>query len=79
MGNASIRSMRRLSMRKASRKAAAFSASLPSTAAGSGMPQCALVGRPGQTGQVFAAALSQTVKMRSNSGPSANSLQLLEE
>ena len=38
----------------------------------------ALVGLPGQTGQLSAAALSHTVKIRSNSGPSAKSFQLFE-
>ena len=37
----------------------------PSTAAGSSIPQCAVIGLPGQIGQVSPAALSQTVKMKS--------------
>src|SRR5690606_8885792 len=44
------------------------------------MPQCAAIGRPGQTGHVSPAALSQTVMTRSigsASGP-ANSCQLFE-
>jgi hypothetical protein len=36
--------------------------------AGSGIPQCAVMGWPGQTGHVSAAALSQTVNTKSNFG-----------
>ena len=66
--------------RKASRNAAAISASSPSTAAGSGTPQCAVIGWPGQTGQTSFAALSQTVNTKSSGGApgAANSSQLLE-
>ena len=39
--------------------------SVPSTLAGSSMPQCAVIGWPGQTGQVSPAASSQTVKTKS--------------
>ena len=39
--------------------------SVPSTAAGSSMPQCAVIGWPGQTGHASPAALSQTVKTKS--------------
>ena len=44
------------------------------------MPQCAVMGLPGQTGQASPAALSQTVKMKSNFGASglANSSQDFE-
>ena len=41
-----------------------ISASGPVAAAGSGTPQCALMGWPGQVGQTSAAALSQTVKTK---------------
>ena len=37
-------------------------------AAGSGTPQCAVIGWPGHTGQASPAALSQTVKMKSICG-----------
>src|SRR3546814_17301097 len=44
------------------------------------MPQCAVIGWPIHTGQVSPAALSQTVKIKSNCGASgaANSYQLFE-
>ena len=44
------------------------------------MPQCAVIGWPGQTGHASAAASSQTVKTKSSLGASgrANSVQLLE-
>src|SRR3546814_2962271 len=44
------------------------------------MPQCAVIGWPIHTGQVSPAALSQTVKIKSNCGASgaANSSQLFE-
>jgi hypothetical protein len=47
------------------------------TAAGSGMPQCAVTGCPGQNGQTSPAALSHTVKMKFILGASgaANSSQ----
>ena len=48
-----------------------ISASVPVAAAGSGTPQCALMGWPGQVGQTSAAALSQTVKTKSMCGASA--------
>src|SRR5688572_9769516 len=53
---------------------------LPVAAAGSGTPQCAVTGWPGQTGQTSPAALSQTVKMKSMCGAPAlaNSFQFLE-
>ena len=35
------------------------------------MPQCAVIGWPGQTGQASAAALSQTVNTKSNFGSPA--------
>ena len=61
-------------------KARSFSMSVPSTAAGSSMPQCAVIGCPGQSGQVSPAALSQTVKTKSITGApgAANSSQLFE-
>jgi len=45
--------------------------------AGSGTPQWAVIGCPGQTGQTSCAALSQTVKTKSSFGESgfANSSQ----
>src|SRR5262249_18526560 len=43
-------------------------ASEPSTAAGSGTPQCAVIGWPGQIGQTSPAASPQTVKMKSSCG-----------
>ena len=44
------------------------------------MPQCAVIGWPGQTGQVSSAASSQTVKTKSISGApgAANSFQSFE-
>jgi len=53
------------------------SAALPRTTAGSGTPQWAVIGCPGQTGQTSCAALSQTVKTKSSFGESgfANSSQ----
>src|SRR5262249_32104576 len=56
--NARMRFSRDLS---ATRKASHLSASDPSTAAGSGIPQRAVIGLPGQIGQTSPAALSQTV------------------
>src|SRR5580704_10403626 len=60
-------------------KAAAFSISVPSTAAGSATPQWAVIGFPGHTGHTSPAALSQTVKIKSIGGAqdAANSSQLL--
>jgi hypothetical protein len=60
--------IRALSIRYASEKARCFSASVPSAAAGSGTPQWAVIGWPGQTGQLSLAALSQTVNTKSSSG-----------
>ena len=40
--------------------------SVPSTAAGSGTPQCAVMGWPGQYGHISPAALSQTVNTKSS-------------
>src|SRR5690606_33978308 len=56
-----------------------FASSLPATAAGSGTPQWAVIGWPGQTGQASLAALSQTVKTKSRWGApaAANSSQFL--
>ena len=61
------------------RNALRFCSSLPSTAAGSGTPQCAVIGWPGQTGQTSPAALSQTVNTKSSGGEPgcANSSQFL--
>ena len=72
--------MRFLRYRNAATNAASFSMSVPWTAAGSSMPQWALMGCPGHTGQVSPAALSQTVKTKSITGASglANSSQLFE-
>jgi hypothetical protein len=66
----------RSSKKKASRKALVCSAG-SRTAAGSGTPQCAVIGCPGHTGQTSLAALSQTVKTKSRAGApgSANSSQ----
>ena len=71
--------MRRSSATKASRNARSISSGVPLTAAGSGMPQCAVIGCPGQSGHTSLAALSQTVKTKSISGAPgwANSSQLL--
>src|SRR5271170_2796058 len=64
-------------MRKKKRRR---SSSVPLKAAGSGTPQCAVIGCPGQNGHGSAAAWSQTVKTKSRRGPSgaANSSQLFE-
>ena len=43
-----------MSIRNVSAKAKRISASVPVAAAGSGTPQCAVIGCPGQTGQVSA-------------------------
>ena len=61
-------------------KASRLSASVPSAAAGSGMPQCAVIGCPGQTGHSSPAAWSQTVKTKSIARRvrAANSSQLFE-
>jgi hypothetical protein len=63
----------------ASRNALRRSISVPSTAAGSGTPQCAVIGLPGHTGQTSPAAWSQTVNTKSITGASGrtNSSQLL--
>ena len=64
----------------ASLNASALSAGVPVAAAGSGTPQWAVMGCPGHTGHVSAAALSQTVKTKSNCGASGvvNSFQDFE-
>ena len=66
-------------MTKASRNARCTSSGVPWTAAGSGMPQCAVIGWPGQTGHTSLAALSHTVNTKSSSGAPgcANSSQVL--
>ena len=53
--------------------------SVPFAAAGSGTPQCAVMGWPGHTGHTSPAALSQTVRTKSICGASglANSSQFL--
>src|ERR1700687_1914567 len=43
---------------------------VPSASAGSSIPQCAVIGWPGHTGQDSPAALSQTVKTKSIAGAS---------
>ena len=60
-------------------KTLAYLAALPSTVAGSGTPQCAVIGWPGHTGQISPAALSQTVNTKSSGAAPgcANSSQLL--
>ena len=61
-------SMRRCKVVNARKNALRFSSSLPSTAAGSSTPQCAVIGWPGHRGQDSPAALSHTVKTKSSSG-----------
>ena len=69
----------RSSITNASRKAFSISSGVPSAAAGSSTPQCAVIGCPGHTGQISLAALSQTVKTKFIFGApgAANSFQLL--
>ena len=67
-GRARNRLILRSSIKNVSRNARSTSASPPRTAAGSGTPQCAVIGCPGQTGQTSFAALSQTVKTKSSFG-----------
>ena len=69
--------MRRSSRQYASRNARAIWSGVPVADAGSGTPQWAVMGWPGQMGQTSLAALSQTVKMKSICGApgSANSSQ----
>jgi len=57
----------------------ALCSAVPTTAAGSGTPQCAVMGWPGQTGHTSFAALSLTVNTKSRCGAPgfANSSQLL--
>jgi len=71
--------MRRSNVEKASRNARSICSGVPVAAAGSGTPQCAVTGWPGQTGQTSFAALSHTVKTKSIFGAVgfANSSQLL--
>src|SRR6266404_1121542 len=71
--------IRRSSTTNASRNALSICSGVPVTTAGSGTPQCAVIGWPGQTGQISFAALSQTVKTKFIFGESgfANSSQLL--
>ena len=69
----------RSSKKNASRKDFSSCSAVPFTAAGSGIPQCAVIGWPGHTGHTSFAALSQTVKTKSRLGAPgcANSSQLL--
>jgi len=53
-----------------SRNARSISSGVPTVAAGSGTPQWAVKGCPGQTGQTSLAALSQTVKTKWSWGAS---------
>ena len=73
-------SKRLLSSRYTSVNAFRRCASVPVTIAGSAKPQWAVIGRPGHTGHVSSAALSQTVMTRSIVGASSasNSAQSLE-
>src|SRR5579883_161095 len=61
-------------------KAHSFSISVPSTRAGSSIPQWEIMGWPGHRGQVSASASAQTVKTKSMTGAPgpANSPQFLE-
>src|SRR4029077_6028008 len=79
-GSSSSSRMREESVVKAPRNARRLSSSLPATAAGSGTPQWALTGCPGQSGHASPAALSHTVNTKSSAGASgpANSSQLFE-
>jgi len=63
----------------ASRNARAIVSVEPATLAGSGIPQCAVTGCPGHTGQISAAAESQTVNTNCICGAPGivNSSQLL--
>src|SRR5579863_3861655 len=72
--------MRFVIMRIASANAKRISASVPILAAGSGKPQWAVIGCPGQTGHVSAAASSQRVNAKSSFGAfgPVNSVQLFE-
>ena len=60
--------MRRSSTEKAFEKARSISSGVPVTAAGSGTPQCADIGWPGQEWTNLLAALSQTVKTKWSGG-----------
>jgi hypothetical protein len=73
------RLIRRSRIVKASRKARSICSCEPSTAAGSGIPQCTVMGCPGHIGHTSFAALSQTVITKSKCGASGftNSSQLL--
>src|SRR5579864_3233614 len=71
-GSERKRLIRRSRMKKASRNPLSTSAAVPRMAAGSGMPQCAVNGCPGQTGQTSFAALSQTVNTKSSLGALGN-------
>src|ERR1700727_2030765 len=51
-------------------KARSTSSVVPDALAGSEMPQCAVMGWPGQSGQTSCAALSHTVKTKCSGGQS---------
>src|ERR1700737_2450562 len=69
----------RSSATNVSRNARSSCAAPPAVWPGSGIPQCVVLGCPGQTGQASLAALSQTVNTKSIRGApgGANSSQLL--
>lgn len=62
--------MRRSSAVNTWLKARSISSGVPCTAAGSGIPQWAVIGCPGQCGHTSCAALSQTVKTKWRGGKS---------
>src|SRR5262249_39694566 len=78
-GRANNKLMRLSNTVNASRNACCICSGVPTLAAGSGTPQCAVIGCPGHTGHTSFAALSQTVKTKSSSGAPglANSPQSL--
>ena len=72
----------RSSTTNASRNARAISSGVPCTAAGSAIPQCAVIGCPGQNGHCSRAALSHTVNTKSSfgaPGPENSSQDLLRK
>src|SRR5262249_54515695 len=73
-GKLTNREIRLESIRNVSANASRICGSLPVAAAGSGTPQCAVIGLPGQNGHGPPAALSQTVKTKS-SGVAAGPLK----
>src|SRR5262249_43804008 len=68
IGSAVKMPMRWRSIRYVSLNAKAISASEPLASAGSGTPQCAVIGWPGHNGHASPAALSQTVNTKSSAG-----------